>query len=154
MFAFFENAGEICLLSFFSTLIYQQRFEMTSLSFYAPFEKGAYCFATVGRSVNQVLSAQYLLIPSLDQYQTWCRGSPKWVDDPYWFSDHMFKGQGKTTLLSPLYCPLNFFWPLHLINCCATVGRSVDRSVCRPSFVRSISFVPMSIKMDAQYYSH
>ena len=38
---------------------------------YAPFKKGAYCFATVGRSicrsVDQVLSAQYLLAPSFDQ---------------------------------------------------------------------------------------
>ena len=28
----------------------------------------------------------------------------------------MFKGQGQTTVLSPLCCPLNIFWPLHLIN--------------------------------------
>ena len=70
----------------------------------------------VCRSVDQVLSAQYLLTPSLDQYQTWCRGCPQWVDDPYWFSSHMFKGQGQTTLLSPLCCPLNIFWPLHLTN--------------------------------------
>ena len=34
-----------------------------------------------------VLSAQYLLTPSLDEYQTWCRGCPQWVDDPYWFSE-------------------------------------------------------------------
>ena len=49
-----------------------------------PLKKGAYCFATVGRSVcrsvDQVLSDQYLLTPSLDQYQTWCRGFPQWVD--------------------------------------------------------------------------
>ena len=58
-----------------------------------PLKKGAYCFATVGhsvgwyvglsvgmsvfRSLDQVLSAQYLLTPSLDQYQTWCRGCPQ-----------------------------------------------------------------------------
>ena len=63
-----------------------------------------------------VFFAQYLLTPSLDQYQTWCRGFPHWVDDPYWFSGHMLKGQGQTTLLSPVCCPLNIFWPLHLIN--------------------------------------
>ena len=64
-----------------------------------------------------VFSAQYLLTPpSLDQYQTWCRGCPQCVDDPHWFSGHMFKGQGQTTLLSPLCCPLNIFWTLHLIN--------------------------------------
>ena len=72
-----------------------------------PLKKGAYCFATVsryvGRSVDQVLSGQYLFTPSLDQYQTWCRGCPQWVDDPYLFSGHMFKGQGQTTLLSPLF---------------------------------------------------
>ena len=44
--------------------------------FYALLKKGAYSFATVGRSVDQVLSAQHLLTPSLDQYQTWCRGLP------------------------------------------------------------------------------
>ena len=61
--------------------------------FYAPLEKGGilFCKLSVGRSVDQVLSAQYLLTPSLDQYQTWCRGCPQWVDDPYWFSGHMFK---------------------------------------------------------------
>ena len=77
--------------------------------FCAPLEKGGILFwncRSVGmsfcRSVDQVLSAQYLLTPSLDQYQTWCRGCPQWVDDPYWFSGHMFKGQGQTTLLSPV----------------------------------------------------
>ena len=34
-----------------------------------PLKKEAYSFATVGRSVDQVLSAQYLLTPLLDQYQ-------------------------------------------------------------------------------------
>ena len=67
-------------------------------------------------SQPMVLSAQYLLTPSLDLYKTWCRGCPQWVDDSYWFSSHMFKGQGQTTLLGPMYCPLNIFWPLHLIN--------------------------------------
>ena len=47
-----------------------------------PLKKRAYCFATVGqyigRSVDQVLSDEYLLTPSLDQYQTWCR-----VANPY-----------------------------------------------------------------------
>ena len=54
---------------------------------------------------------KYLLPPSLDQYQTWCRGCPQWVDDPYWFSGHMLKGQGQTTLLSPLCCPLKYLLP-------------------------------------------
>ena len=84
--------------------------------FMPPLKMEAYCFATFGRSVgryvcrsvgmfvcrsvDQVLSGQYLLNPSLDQYQTWCRGCPQWVDDPYWFSGHMCKGQGQTTLLA------------------------------------------------------
>ena len=79
---------------------------------YAPLEKGGILFCncrSVGRSVDHVLSAQYLLTPSLDQYQTWCRGCPQWVYDPYWFSDHMFKGQEtwlniiKNSLLFPFY---------------------------------------------------
>ena len=68
---------------------------------------------SVGRSVGRsrsnhssqpsVLSAQYRLTPSLDQYQTWCRDCTQWVDDPYWFLGHIFKGQGQTTLFSPVY---------------------------------------------------
>ena len=50
-----------------------------------------------------VLSTQYLFTPSLDQYQTCCRCCPQWVDDHYWFSGHMFKVQGQTTLLSPVF---------------------------------------------------
>ena len=95
-----------------------------------PLKKWAYCFAIVGRSVgmsvrrsvDQVLSSQYLLTRSLEQYQTWYRGCPPWVDDPYWFSGHMYKGQGQTTLLSPLCCLLNIVWPLHLINIGAGVA--------------------------------
>ena len=67
-----------------------------------PLEKGGILFCnwlsvgmSVGPSVDQVLFVQYLLTPSLDQYQTWDRGCPQWVDDPYWFSGHMFKGQGQ-----------------------------------------------------------
>ena len=45
-------------------------------------------------SVDQVLFTQYLLTPSIDQYPTWYRGCPQWVD----VSGHMFKGQGQTTL--------------------------------------------------------
>ena len=97
--------------------------------FMPPLKKGAYCFATVGRSVgwsvgmsvcrsvDQVLSDQYLLTPSLHQYQTWCRGCPPWVDDPYWFSGHMIKGQGQTTLLSPLCCSLKWISFNPLLTC-------------------------------------
>ena len=92
--------------------------EMCSI-FMPPLKMGGTLFCnyrSLCRSVEQVLYAQYLLTPSLDQYQTWCRGCPHWVDDPYWFSGHMFKGQGQTTLLSPLRFTLNIFWLLHLIN--------------------------------------
>ena len=58
--------------------------------FMPPLKKRAYCFATVGqyigRSVDQVLSDEYLLTPSLDQNQTWCRVCTQWVNDSYWFS--------------------------------------------------------------------
>ena len=63
-----------------------------------------------------MLSDSISFDPFTDQYQTWCRGCPQWVDDPNWFSGHMFKGQGQTTFLSPLCCPLNIFWTLYLIN--------------------------------------
>ena len=55
--------------------------------FMPPLKKRAYCFATVGRSLGRsVCRPCVLLTPSLDQYQTWCRGCHRWVDDPYWFS--------------------------------------------------------------------
>ena len=73
-------------------------------------------------SQPSVLSAQYLLTPSLDQYQTWCKGCSQWVNDLYWFSGHIFKGQCQITLLSPVCCPLNIFWLLHLINTKLGVG--------------------------------
>ena len=83
--------------------------------FMPPLKKEAYCFATdglsVGRSVDQVLSAHYLLTPSLDQNQTWHRGCPQSVDDSSWFQVTYSKVKVK-----PLFCPLNIFWPLHLIN--------------------------------------
>ena len=62
------------------------------------------------------LSPQYLLTPSHHQYQTLCRDCPQWVDDPYWFSGHMFKGQGQTTILSSMCCPISIFWTLYVIN--------------------------------------
>ena len=64
---------------------------------------------------------------SLGQYQTWCRGCPQWAYDLYWFSGHMFKGQGQTTLLSPLCCPLNVFWPLYLINIKLGAGVALNK---------------------------
>ena len=71
-------------------------------------------------SQPSVLSGQYLLTPLLDQYQTWCRGCPQPVDDPYWFSGHMFKGQGQTTR-SISFDPFTWSMPnlvqgLHLIT--------------------------------------
>ena len=86
--------------------INQRKLRVYNLHFYAPLEKGGILFwncRSVGQSVDQVLSTQYLLTPSLDQYQTWFKGCPQWVDDPYWFSGHMFKGQGQTTLSSPVF---------------------------------------------------
>ena len=93
--------------------------------FLCPPWKGGILFCNC-RSVNQVLSAQYLLTPSLDQYQTWCRVCLLRVDDFYWFSGHMFKVQGQTTLLSSLYCLLNIFWPLQLINTKLVAGVALN----------------------------
>ena len=45
--------------------------------FMPPLKKHIVLQLSVGRSVDQVLSGQYLLTPSLDQYQTWCRGCPQ-----------------------------------------------------------------------------
>ena len=43
-----------------------------------------------------MLSAQYLLNPSLEICRTWYSGCPKRVADPYWFSGHMVKCPGLT----------------------------------------------------------
>ena len=64
----------ICKKKYMCSIIFKQQ----KMSFFKDLKKGAYCFATVGRSVgwsvgrsvDQVLSAQYLLTPSLDQYQS------------------------------------------------------------------------------------
>ena len=79
-----------------------------------------------------VLSAQCLLTPSLDQYQTCCRGCPQWVDDPYWFSGHRFKGQGQTTLSSPVCSHLNIFWPLHSISTKLGAGVAPNKVKVKP----------------------
>ena len=52
--------------------------------------------------------AQYLLTPSLESCQTWYNGYLQTVDDPYWFSGHMVRGQGQTTRAN--CCLLNIFW--------------------------------------------
>ena len=110
--------------------INQRKLSVYYLHFYAPLEKGGILFCNCRSfwwSVDQVLSAQYLLTLPLDQYQTWCRGCPQWVDNHYLFSGHMFKGQGQTTLLSPLCCPLNIFLTLHVINTKLDAGVALNK---------------------------
>ena len=74
-----------------------------------PLEKGGILFCNclsvgryVGRSVDQVLSAQYLLTPSLDQYQTWCRRYPQLI-----FKSHVQRSRSihsfEPSVLSTLY---------------------------------------------------
>ena len=141
--------------------------------FYAPLEKGGILlcnYRSVGRSVSmsvcwfvdQVLSGQYLLTPSFDQYQTWCKGCPQWVDDPYWSLGHIITGQGQPTLLRPVCCLVNICWLLHLINTKLGAGVALNgymipidfevtysKVKIKPLFsahcvVRSISFEPFT----------
>ena len=62
----------------------------------------------------------------------------------------MFKGQGQTTLLSPLCCPLNIFWPLYLINIKLGAGVALMSWFSGHMFkgqgqtTRSISFDPFT----------
>ena len=152
--------------------------EPTNPIFMPPFEKGG--ILSVGRSVGMslnVLSAQYLLTPSLDQYQTWYRGCPQSVDDPVdyqvtcskvkvkpifsancvvrsisfdpftWSISNLVQGlpsisrwsfliirshvqrsrSNRTNLLCLLCCPLNIFWPLHLINTKLGAGVALNK---------------------------
>ena len=91
-------------------------------------KKEAYCFATVGRSVGQSVGMLVGLsvyrpsvVRSISVYPfTWSipklvQGLPSISRWPLLYSGHMFKDQGQTTLLSPVCCPLDIFWPLHLI---------------------------------------
>lgn len=61
-----------------------------------PLKKGAYCLVPVGQTVDKVMATQYpwnpfaLKLPNLVQW------IPYTVDDPYWFLNHMVKGQGQT----------------------------------------------------------
>ena len=76
--------------------------------------------------VNPLFSAQCVVcLISFDPF-TWSipnvvQGLPQRVDDPYWFSGHVFKGQGQTTFSAQC-----FFLPLHLINTklCAGVAHT------------------------------
>ena len=101
-----------------------------------------------------VLSAQYLLTPSLDQYLTWGRGCPQWVDHPYWFSGHMFKGQGQTTPLGPLCCPLNIFWPLHLMNTKLGAGAALNENMIPIDFQVTCSKVKVKSLFSAHCVVH
>ena len=91
-----------------------------------------------------VFFAQYLLTPSLGQNQTWWRGCPQLVDDPYWFSEHVFKGQGHTTR-SISFDPFTWLIP-HLVQGMHPVSRwsllifrsHVQRSRLNHSFEPSV----------------
>ena len=98
-----------------------------------------------------LLSPVCSLAPSLDQYQTWCRGCPQWVNDPYWFSGHMFKGHGQTTLLSQVCCLLNIFWPLHLMNTKLGAGAALNENMIPIDFQVTCSKVKVKPLFSAQY---
>ena len=50
---------------------------------------------SVGRSVDQAMSAQYLFTPLLESCQTWYSGSPREKMTPIDILGHMVKGQGQ-----------------------------------------------------------
>ena len=54
----------------------------------------------------QIMSVQYILPPLIKSCHTWYSGFPLKIDDAYWFSGQMVKGQGQTTGLWGKY-PLN-----------------------------------------------
>ena len=101
-------------------ILYRYIHRVLSHIFMHPLKKGGYCFATVGRSVGRsvcrpsvvrliIFWPLYLINAKLGE-----GGCPQWVDDPYWFSGHMFKGQGQTTLLS---CVVHFIYFNPLLTC-------------------------------------
>ena len=56
---------------------------------------------------------QYPSPSLLESCQTWC-GCPLRVDDPYWFSGHVVKGQSQNYWSLYKGCSLNIFWPFCL----------------------------------------
>ena len=68
--------------------------------------------------LSSVFGPLNIFWPPLDQYQTWCRGYPQWVDDPYWFSrSHVQKSRSNyssepsvlSTILIPCLLALDRF---------------------------------------------
>ena len=63
-----------------------------------PFERRGHIVLhlSVGRSVNQVMSAQHILSPLLECCQIWLNGCPLGLNYPYWILGHVVKCQGQT----------------------------------------------------------
>ena len=66
----------------------------------------------------------------------------------------MFKGQGQTTLLSPLCCPLNIFWPLYLINTKLGAGVALNEHMIPIDFQVTWSKVKVKPIFSAQCVVH
>ena len=87
--------------------INQRNLRVYNLHFYAPLEKGGILFCncrSVGLSVCRPSVVRSISFdPFTWSIQNLVHGLPFRVDDPYWFSVHMFKGQGQTIFLSPVF---------------------------------------------------
>ena len=59
----------------------------------------------------------------------------------------MFKGQGQTTHLSPLCCPLNICWPLHMINTKLGEGAALNEQMI------PIDFQVLCLKVKVKHFS-
>ena len=96
-------------------------------------------------SQPNVLSGQYLLNPLLDQYQTWWRGCPQWVDDPY-FRSHVQRSRSNHKV--------NIFWPLHLINTKLGAGVAPNKLLIPIYFQVTCSKVKVKLLFWAQRVIH
>ena len=88
----------------------------------------------VGRFVYQAMSAQYLLTTLLERCQTWCSDCLKRVDDLYWSSVLIVKGQSQTAGLSNAVCPISsdsFAWKLLNLIQWMSLGKVYPKNQCQ-----------------------
>ena len=114
------------LLNIFRLLYLKYKYQVLIFIPPPPLKQGAYCFALVGQSVgwlyvDQAMSAQYFLTTRLESCQTSYSGCQERVDVPYWFSGHIFKGEGQTACLHCACCLLNILWPFDGYQTCYTL---------------------------------
>ena len=72
---------------------------------------------------------------------------------PFYYAP-LEKGEGQTTLLSPLCCPLNFFSPFHLVNTKLRAGVALNEHMIPIDFQVTCSKVKVKPLFSAHCVVH